>query len=544
MIDKKEKIKELEILLTKLQYGHDDLNKVTETLESGEKNTNPVKQSRKLGDVLDELVFLKYCSPNFKYFDLPLDEKIVDEHFKKVENARDHQLMNIWNDLFDYDYHMSEIYKLGIKQPGLFYYSDAFTEYHTELILILIKNVVKFRFVNGICNTLFYSRGAHPRSYSFDNEFFKLPLLHIKSSLFYQSYALPLYHLVPKQEIIKLHKNYNEGKKGSPYYRKAYHLGSFIKCEESLLGFEGNNVIVDYYSYNCRRIGNYLVNLSAKYFAYNIARLLVRNILFLPAQLSPGNKRALFWLNFPDTFNMDFTISAEIVKKTVKYLEQILNSNSVVGFKAGDISSRLNEANCNCSFSVYGSRAFEFNVSVSDIDYTKLNYPYRSFYIPDCKESDEDFYNKIHPIDKVNDLGFVNLQDKNGTYYYDFYRFCWPDHYKEEKKGGHYFLHMTKSEIDYYNLEVEQPFSHEIFKKQVEELRKKINYNDFYNYYSFLIADTAFYQFEKYLEYELEQFKKKNNVNYEHMLEERKEKENFYDFRNLSFKISPEHGTP
>ena len=75
--------------------------------------------------------------------------------------------------------------------------------------------------------------------------------------------------------------------------------------------------------------------------------------------------------------------------------------------------------------------------------------------------------------------------------------------------------------------------SFERFKQQVEELRKKAVYDTFcLNHYSFLIANTAFYQFEKYLEYELEQYKIKNNVNYEQMLEERKSKENKFDFYN------------
>lgn len=554
-LNKNEKIKELQAVLLKLDHEYDELGRVLDALEVKKKNATAeeaasiVKEIKQLEldrsksfkereEILGQLMILKYRGPNFKYFDLPLEEKVIDEHFKKVEKAGGEWRSEIWEELFDYDYYVDKIanseveeeydfrtkkrIKTRLKQPNLFYYADAFDIYYVDIILALIKRVVKFRFVNGICNTVFYKSSGHPQHDNFDSEFFRLPFINTAKESFDQCYALPLYHLVPKQKIIKLHERHAEYKKeieerGYPLF---YRTEAFKERKERL---SDRSTLVDYYVYSCDAFGEYLVNFSAKYFAYNIARFLVKNVAFLPNALTYDSSD--FVLFFPDTFNLDPLVSDAIVRETIKHLEQIFASLDV--FKANStISISRFGSGCSCSFSL--GRPFKFSISVRNDCFDNLNYPYRSFYMPDCKESDEEFINKIPMEDRLGKLGYVDLCDKNDSYAYRLYPFCWPNN--NYTGYGHYILNMVRSEIDYYNLEAKEPFSVERFKQQVEELRKKAAYNSFYDHYSLLIADTAFYQFEKYLEYELEQHKIKNNINYEQMLEERKEKENKFSF--------------
>jgi hypothetical protein len=561
--NKNERIKELEAVIVKLYRERGDLDKLVKALEMRKKNASSAEEIaliareleqleldrsklyEEIGNLEDQLLILKYRGSNFKYFDLPLDEKIIDEHFKKVERAGGEWRSELWDQLLDYEYYTdnvskaeaedydfstNNIIKSRIKQPTLFYYSDPFDAYYIDYILALIKRVVKFRFVNGICNTLFYRSSGHPRHGGtfFNYELFRFPF--ITEDSFARYYALPLYHLVPKQSIIELHERYAKYKKEAEegYFSSYYSVeDSFRKRKKRL----SNGTIIDYYIYNCGIFEKYLVNFSAKYFAYNIARFLVKNVLFLPNKLSTdffGNDFKLF---FPDTFNLDIAVSRAIVRETIKHLNQIFASLDVF-----ELNSATPFSGCRCSFSL-GGRPFKFRIFVEGDSYYNFNYPYRSFYMPDCKESDEEFLNKVPLKDRVEELGYVNLENKNDTYYPDLYPFCWPLE-QLAKELGHgpimstsYILSMAVSEIDYYNLEVKEPFSLERFKQQVEELRKKAAYNSFYDHYSFLIADTAFYQFEKYLEYELEQHKIRNNINYEQMLEERKEKENKFSFK-------------
>jgi hypothetical protein len=561
VLSKDEKIKELQAVLLKLDREYDELGKVLDALEVKKKDATAeeavsiakeikqfefdrLKSFEEQEETLRQLLFLKYRSPNFKYFDLPLDEKIIDEHFKKVERAGGEWRSELWEELFDYDYYAdkianSEVEKYDfrankyikvkkLKQPNLFYYADAFDAHYVDIILALIKRVVKFRFVNGICNTVFHGTGGHPRDDDiFDNYFFRLPIINDVEESFARRYALPLYHLVPRRRIIELHERYAEYKKEVEErgYSLFYRTESFKKRKEQL---SDRSTLVDYYIYSCDAFDEYLVNFSSKYFAYNIARFLVKNVAFLPNALVYGSSN--FVLFFPDTFDLSPLVSDAIVRETIKHLEQIFASLDV--FKANStISISRFACGCSCSFSfIPTSRPFKFTISVGGHS-DNLNYPYRSFYMPDCKESDEEFINKIPMRDRLGKLSYVDLWDKDDRYTYKLYSFCWPSNVYNNYPGfGHYILNMVKSEIDYYNLEVKEPFSLERFKQQVEELRKKAAYNSFYDHYSFLIADTAFYQFEKYLEYELEQHKIRNNINYEQMLEERKEKENKFSF--------------
>lgn len=560
VLSKDEKIKELQAVLLKLDREYDELGKVLDALEVKKKGATAeeavsiakeikqfeldrLKSFEERGETLRQLLFLKYRGPNFKYFDLPLDEKVIDEHFEKVERAgsEHYSRSELWEELFDYDYYVDKIanseveeydfrtnkyIKVKMKQPNLFYYADAFSVDYADTILTLIKRVVKFRFVNGICNTVFYSSGGHPQDGDiFDNYFFRLPFINTVDQWFARCYALPLYHLVPRRRIIELHERYAEYKKEVEErgYSLFYRTESFKKRKEQLFD---HSTLIDYYIYSCDAFDEYLVNFSSKYFAYNIARFLVKNVVFLPNALADDDS-SRFELFFPDTFNLGSLVSNAIVRETIKHLEQIFASLDV--FEANS-TMRVNACRCSFSSDPY-ARPFKFSISVRSGHSYNFNYPYRSFYMPDCKESDEEFINKIPMRDRLEKFGYVNLWDKNDSYAYRLYPFCWPSNVYNNYPGfGHYILNMVKSEIDYYNLEVKEPFSVERFKQQVEELRKKAAYNSFYDHYSFLIADTAFYQFEKYLEYELEQHKIRNNINYEQMLEERKEKENKFSF--------------
>lgn len=559
VLSKDEKIKELQVVLLKLDREYDELGKVLDALEVKKKDATAeeagsiAKEIKQLElnhsrlfeerqETLHQLLFLKYRGPNFKYFDLPLEEKIIDEHFKKVERAGSEHCWRseLWGELFDCDYYVDKIanseveeydfrtnkyIKVKVKQPNLFYYADAFDAHYVDIILPLIERVVKFRFVNGICNTVFHGTGGHPRDDDlFDNYFFRLPFINDDEESFVRRYALPLYHLVPRRRVIELHERYARYKKEVEErgYSLFYRTESFKKRKEQL---SDHSTLIDYYIYSCDAFDEYLVNFSSKYFAYNIARFLVKNVVFLPNALTYGNSD--FELFFPDTFNLGSLVSNVIVRETVKHLEQIFAFLNV--FEA---NSTMSISSCACSFSfIPTNRPFKFTISVRSCNsyLDNLNYPYRSFYMPDCKESDEEFINKIPMRDRLEKFGYVDLWDKNDSYAYRLYPFCWPSN-MDYSKSGHYILNMVKSEIDYYNLEAKEPFSVERFKQQVEELREKATYNSFYNHYSFLIADTAFYQFEKYLEYELEQHKIRNNINYEQMLEERKEKENKFSF--------------
>jgi hypothetical protein len=596
MSSKNERIKELEAKCLELTCKYDELYDLVRALEAKKKNATAEEVASiaeeikrftsarsKIYDereeILDELLILRYRGFNFKYFDLPLDEKVVDAHLDKVEKAVDesdlalrYKYLKTWDELFDHDYYMDKIVESKVpvgydhetkekifgrvKQPNLFYYADAFSAYYySKTMLDLIRSVVKFRFVNGICNTLFlksFTVGNYYSSYYF-NEIFGSPFLSYSDRNLEQYYALPLYHLVPKQEIIELHKRIATDKKcfeefingRSSYYSPSY-ADLFRECK---LRLNSDGTIVDYYIYDCGSSGieNYLVNFSAKYFAYNIARFLVKNVAFSPNAFACFDSDFfVFNLVFPDTYNVPSSLSNIIARETVKYLKQILGCT----FKS-DIKENTGGNFCSCSFSFYSGRPFNFRIYCGCPEYHNLNnfnYPYRSFYMPDCNESDEEFISKVSIKDRLENFCYVKLKDvcldcdDNGN---DQLRdFCHALFIYEQQtgevekhklsRGNCYFLYMALSEIDYYNLEApKEPFSFERFKQQVEELRKKAVYDTFcLNHYSFLIANTAFYQFEKYLEYELEQYKIKNNINYEQMLEERKSKENKFDFYN------------
>jgi hypothetical protein len=304
-----------------------------------------------------------------------------------------------------------------------------------------------------------------------------------------------------------------------------------------------DGTMVDYNAYDCTYIKEYLVNFSAKYFAYNIARFLVKNVAFFTSDINPQFRLDyninVFRLVFPDTFNLDSSVAVIIMRETVKHLEEIFALSPAI-FKVDTNGGGVRiDANFGvlyiCSFSFVGTtRSFKFGISlggVSPLDSSiSLNYPYRSFYMPDCNESDEEFYEGISSKDKfeflssgvvLNEFEKLALKDKRD-----------PAIILEVGKGNTYFFRMTKAEITYNNLEVKEPFSFERFKWHIEEFRKMVTYDDnnFFRYYFFPIIEIAFYQFEKYLEYELEQYKIKNNINYEQMLEERKSKENKFDF--------------
>ena len=477
--------------------------------------------SKEIRYILDQLIYLKYCSPNLKYFDLPLDEKVIDEHFDKLSRG---SYYDLWDDLLSYDYHMDKLIKSGVKQPNLFYYADAYHPYYLEGLLWLIKKVVKFRFVNGICNTLFHSNSCHyfgPCLYPpISDDYFFYPFFEKES--FHRTYSLPLYHLLPKQVATELHNFYIN----SPNYRLGHSNPEPIRKYTKDLTH--SNTSVDYYAYRLSdpRVFPYVVNLSAKYFAYNIARFLVKNVLFLPKKLSSDT--STFALDFPDALNIK-DVSKAVLSRTVHYLDDIFYDC------VSKDCSKENTGENFYSFS-FNSRSFKFRLVLS-YSQCRLNYPYRSFYVPGCRESDEEFANKISIDDKFWYLCDTSVPD---IPLFAFDEFVEPIDLITENnstKEGEprymesdtdYILNMFISDIDYNNLEApKEPFSYERFEQQLEELKKKAVYGGTLsrNHYSFLIANTAFYQFEKYLEYELEQYKIKNNINYEQMLEERKEKE-------------------
>jgi hypothetical protein len=533
VLNKSETIKELEAAYVKFAKQSKEFYALESELRSKIQNASSSEEaallrealSKEIRYILDQLIYLKYCSPNLKYFDLPLDEKVIDEHFNKFSPPDGGPYSDLWDDLFSYDYHMDKLIKSGVKQPNLFYYADAYHPYYLEWLLRLIKKVVKFRFVNGICNTSFHSNNYHyfgsclhpPIS----DDYFFYPFFEKES--FCRTYSLPLYHLLPKQVATELHNFYI---KSSNYIITPDHSipEPIRKYTKHLVH---SNTFVDYYAYSLSssRVFPYVVNLSAKYFAYNIARFLVKNVLFLPKKLSLDT--STFILDFPDALNIK-DVSKAVLSRTVHYLDDIFYDC------VSKDCSKENTGEHFYSFS-FNSRSFKFRLVLSH-SLCRLNYPYRSFYVPGCQESDEEFANKISIRDKFWYLCDTDVRD---TPLYAFDEFVEPIDLITENnstKEGEprymesdtdYILNMFISDIDYNNLKVNEPFSYERFEQQLEELKKKAVYGGTLsrNHYSFLIANTAFYQFEKYLEYELEQYKIKNNINYEQMLEERKEKE-------------------
>jgi hypothetical protein len=95
VLNKSETIKELEAAYVKFAKQSNEFYALESELRSKIQNASSSEEaallreesdrtylkrealSKEIRYILDQLIYLKYCSPNLKYFDLPLDEKVI-----------------------------------------------------------------------------------------------------------------------------------------------------------------------------------------------------------------------------------------------------------------------------------------------------------------------------------------------------------------------------------------------------------------------------------------------------------------------------------
>jgi fructose-1,6-bisphosphatase len=85
VLNKSETIKELEAAYVKFAKQSKEFYALESELRSKIQNASSSEEaallrealSKEIRYILDQLIYLKYCSPNLKYFDLLLDGKVI-----------------------------------------------------------------------------------------------------------------------------------------------------------------------------------------------------------------------------------------------------------------------------------------------------------------------------------------------------------------------------------------------------------------------------------------------------------------------------------
>jgi len=442
----------------------------------------------------------KYRKPNLFYFDYSLSSSIIDEHFNFLGERANFSPVNAY-------------YKISDKKSRF----KKFRYNYLDIDYKLIEKLFRFKYENGIVDNLFHKRYKYSYGSTYKNSDEKeFPLF----SNFIEQYRLPLYHIVPYTVIKEIYEKYPNDIKN----KVDDHI---FKLAGPVVAFNAENPLLK----------KYLIIFPAKFFAYKIARFLIRNVFFAPTELAdfslftdpqisiPGLK---FVCIFPNVYGISSIQRELFIKETLKYLS-IIFANTYFG-----------EITSSSGFSkdhFYSFKKIEFNFELElreDEFFYYYNYPYRSFYIPDYKGTDEEFYRKqvmscsfvadrlhdghVLPNKRVSESSDLSIDLR---WYYTHL----------DSNNDDYLVHLSKTEIDYYYKEPESSFSSQSFDKQWFYFLKHVQFNSTKpNYLNFAFPDFIFYQYDKYLERELKLYKKNNNINYEQMLEERKEKENVYDF--------------